>query len=226
MFGVDADGGAVSAGTAADSGRAGSWAPLVGAVAGAGAVVGLDVLGIAAIGAAPPWFSSTSCRLPPMARAIAFSSRAARLCTMPIQFPETCTTARWLSIRTSRACCDSSMRVDGSSRLARICCQSSPRSSFWAGVVAASFASGSAAAVAFDPDAWAVDVSGRLTAAASEEAVAAGATDGVGAGAGAGTDAAETGAGALARADVGAAAVAVVDSASRPSNSTSSQRRG
>ena len=93
-----------------------------------------------------------------------------------------------------------------------------------------SFASGSAVAIAFDAGAWAVDVSGRLTAAASEEAVATGATDGVGvgvdAGAGTGTAVVATGAGTLARADVGAAAVTVAGSASRPSNNTSSQRRG
>ena len=73
-----------------------------------------------------------------------------------------------------------------------------------------------------------MDVSGRLTAAAAEEAVVAGATDGVGAGACAGTAVVETGAGTLDRTDVGAAAVtvAVAGSARRPSNSTSSQRRG
>ena len=171
--------------------------------------------GIAAIGAAPPWFSSTSWRFPPMALAIAFSSRAARLCTMPIQFPETCTTARWLSIRTSRACCDSSMRVEGSSRLARICCQSSPRSSLVEGDASACIASGSGAAVVCDADDWALDVSGRLSAGTAADAAA-------------GTAAGETGAGTFARTGDGAAVVSVVaaGSASIPSNSTSSQRRG
>ena len=89
---------------------------------GAGAAAGVE-----AIGAAPPWFSKTSCRLPPIERLMACSSRLARLCTMPIQFPATCTTARWGSSRTSCACCDSSIRVEGSSRLARICCHSSGR---------------------------------------------------------------------------------------------------
>ena len=83
--------------------------------------------GVEAIGAAPPWFSKTSCRFPPMERLMACSNKLARLCTIPIQFPATCTTARWGSSRTSCACCDSSIRVEGSSRLARICCQSSGR---------------------------------------------------------------------------------------------------
>ena len=83
--------------------------------------------GVEAIGAAPPWFSKTSCRFPPMERLMACSNKLARLCTIPIQFPATCTTARWGSSRTSCACCDSSIRVEGSSRLARICCHSSAR---------------------------------------------------------------------------------------------------
>ena len=166
-----------------------------------------------------------------MALAIAFSSSAARLCTMPIQFPDTCTTARWLSMRTSRACCDSSMRVDGSSRLARICCQSSPRSSVWAGVVAVSCGWGSVAesvgagAVGAGAEgAWAAEVSGRLTGAEAAEVRA-----GVGAAAGAGKAVEETGGAALALAGAGAGAaltVAVAGSASRPSSSTSSQSRG
>ena len=85
--------------------------------------------GVEAIGAAPSWFSKTSCRFPPMERLMACSSKLARLWTMPIQFPATCTTARWGSSRTNCACCDSSIRVEGSSRLARICCHSSGR--FW-----------------------------------------------------------------------------------------------
>ena len=72
-------------------------------------------------------FSNTSCRFPPIERLMACSSKLARLWTIPIQFPATCTTARWGSSRTSCACCDSSIRVEGSSRLARICCQSSGR---------------------------------------------------------------------------------------------------
>ena len=95
---------------------------MIGVDGGAGAADGVD-----AIGAAPPWFSNTSCRFPPIERLMACSSKLARLWTIPIQFPATCTTARWGSSRTSCACCDSSIRVDGSSRLARICCQSSGR---------------------------------------------------------------------------------------------------
>lgn len=102
---------------------------------GVGSVMGVDgvdcgagaAAGVEAIGAAPPWFSKTSCRFPPMERLMACSSKLARLCTIPIQFPATCTTARWGSSRTSCACCDRSMRVEGSSRLARICCHSSGR---------------------------------------------------------------------------------------------------
>ena len=102
---------------------------------GLGSVMGVDgvacvagaAAGVEAIGAAPPWFSNTSCRFPPMERLIACSSKLARLCTIPIQFPATCTTARWGSRRTSCACCDRSIRVEGSSRLARICCHSSGR---------------------------------------------------------------------------------------------------
>ena len=95
---------------------------MIGVDGGAGAADGVD-----AIGAAPPWFSKTSCRFPPIERLMACSSKLARLCTIPIQFPATCTTARWGSRRTSCACWDSSIRVEGSSRLARICCQSSGR---------------------------------------------------------------------------------------------------
>ena len=95
---------------------------MIGVDGGAGAADGVD-----AIGAAPPWFSKTSCRFPPIERLMACSSKLARLCTIPIQFPATCTTARWGSRRTNCACCDSSIRVEGSSRLARICCQSSGR---------------------------------------------------------------------------------------------------
>ena len=71
--------------------------------------------------------SSTSWRLPPRALAIACSSSAARLCTMPIQLLDTCTTARWASSCTSWPCCERSMRVDGNSRLPRICFHSSGR---------------------------------------------------------------------------------------------------
>ena len=95
---------------------------MIGVDGGAGAADGVE-----AIGAAPPWFSKTSCRFPPIDRLMASSSKLARLCTIPIQFPATCTTARWGSRRTNCACCDSSIRVEGSSRLARICCQSSGR---------------------------------------------------------------------------------------------------
>ena len=47
---------------------------------------------------------------------------------MAIQLPATCTTARCGSSRASTACCESSMRVEGSSSPARICCHSSARS--------------------------------------------------------------------------------------------------
>ena len=77
--------------------------------------------------------SSTSWREPPRALATACSSRLARLCTIPIQLPATCTTARLASIRTNWACCDSNIRVEGSSRLPRICCQSSGRLTSFAG---------------------------------------------------------------------------------------------
>ena len=186
---------------------------------------------MAAMGAAPPWFSSTSWRLPPMAVAIAFSSKAARLCTMPIQFPDTCTTARWVSIRVNRACCESSMRVEGSSRLARICCQSSPRSWLGAGDVVASFSCGSDAVAGCVGGAVVADVSGRLTAGTDVEATsvdtgAAGAPVGAAAGAGAGTADEDTGAAELTRVAAGAEVAVLAGSASRPSSSTSSQRRG
>ncbi len=71
--------------------------------------------------------SRISCLEPPRAVATACSSSDARLCTIPIQLPATCTTARLASSRTSCACCESSMRVEGSSRLPRICCHSSGR---------------------------------------------------------------------------------------------------
>ena len=58
---------------------------------------------------------------------MACSSKAALLCTMPIQLPATCTTARFASSRTNCPCCDSSIRVEGNSRLPRICCHSSAR---------------------------------------------------------------------------------------------------
>ena len=69
--------------------------------------------------------SRTSCLEPPRAVATACSNRDARLCTIPIQLPATCTTARLASRRTSCACCDNNIRVEGSSRLPRICCHSS-----------------------------------------------------------------------------------------------------
>ena len=71
--------------------------------------------------------SSTNCRLPPRALTTACSNRLARLCTMPTQLPATCTTARLASILTNWACCDSNIRVEGSSRLPRICCHNSGR---------------------------------------------------------------------------------------------------
>ena len=95
-----------------------------------GGVTGFGVGGDATtgVGATDPLLaSSTSCRLPPRALATACSNRLARLCTMPIQLPATCTTARLASIRTNWACCDSNIRVEGSSRLPRICCHNSGR---------------------------------------------------------------------------------------------------
>ena len=127
-------GGACAAGITTGDGDAGFGCVDVGRD-GVGSVMGVDggdcgagaADGVEAIGAAPPWFSKISCRFPPMERLMACSSKLARLCTMPIQLPATCTTARWGSSRTSCACCDSSIRVEGSSRLARICCHSSGR---------------------------------------------------------------------------------------------------
>ena len=92
--------------------------------------------------------SSTSCREPPRALATACSNRDARLCTMPIQLPATCTTARLASRRTSWACCDSSIRVEGNSRLPRICCHSSGRLVLAAAAGLATFGSSGAAAAA------------------------------------------------------------------------------
>ena len=100
----------------------GAGGACAGGASGGGAGDGAVWLGMAVLPA-----SSTSWRLPPRALAMACSSRAARLCTMPIQFPATCTTARLASSRTSWPCCERSMRVDGNSRLPRICCQSSGR---------------------------------------------------------------------------------------------------
>ena len=190
---------------------------------------------------APLWLSSTSWRLPPQALAMACSSKVARLCTMPIQLPATCTTARWASMRTSWACCESSMRVEGSSRLPRICCHSSGRLVLVAGVV-----SGAADAVASSAAegalaAWGeLPVGGNDTAGVAGGAAAAGvgtatgvvATEGVGAGgvsaAGAadGTAGAGAGVGRGAGCMAGVAAALASASASKPINSTSSQRRG
>ena len=203
---------------------------------------------------APLWLSSTSWRLPPQALAMACSSKVARLCTMPIQLPATCTTARWASMRTSWACCESSMRVEGSSRLPRICCHSSGRLVLVAGVV-----SGAADAVASSAAEGALAAWGELPVGGNDTAGVAGgaapagvgtatvvvATEGVGAGgvsaAGAADGTAGAG-GALAGACAVLAAVAGVGrgagcmagvaaalgsvSASSPINSTSSQRRG
>ena len=126
---------------------------------------------------------------------------------MAIQLPATCTTARRSSSRTSWACWESSMRVEGSSRPARICCQSSARFGDPAVAVAWGIGSGWGAG-----SGW-TGVWGR----------------GAGWGAGAGwtaagfTGAGLTGAGLTAAGLAGARTTA---SASRPSNSTSSQRRG
>ena len=119
---------------------------------------------------------------------------------MAIQLPATCTTARRSSRRTSRACWDSSIRVEGSSRPARICCQSS----------------GSLAEL----------LGSSLTGAGAGAGVGIGAAAGATAGATGGATSGAT-AGAVA---VGAAAeigwAAATGSASRPNSSTSSHRRG
>ena len=146
---------------------------------------------------------------------------------MPIQLPATCTTARWPSIRTSCACCDSSIRVEGSSRLPRICCQSSGRLVFAAGAAIGSagddeavsgVGSGSAAAGV----AWGVAVGGN------ETAVVAGAGWAAGVVGAAGVSAVGLGAGGLCCAAGGLGAVTGRGwlSASRPISSTSSQSRG
>ena len=89
-------GGACAAGITTGDGDAGFGCVDVGRD-GVGSVMGVDGVdcgagaadGVEAIGAAPPWFSKTSCRFPPMERLMACSSKLARLCTMPIQFPAT-----------------------------------------------------------------------------------------------------------------------------------------
>ena len=89
-------GGACAAGIKTGDGDAGFGCADVGRD-GVGSVMGVDCVdcvagaaaGVEAIGAAPPWFSKTSCRFPPMERLMACSSKLARLCTMPIQFPAT-----------------------------------------------------------------------------------------------------------------------------------------
>ena len=143
----------VSAGVGVGVGAGGSTA--------AGGVIDGVVIGAVASGGGMALLlaSSTSCLEPPRAVATACSSRDARLCTMPIQLPGTCTTARLASRRTSWACCDSNIRVEGSSRLPRICCHSSGRFVLGAGagvetvgssgdVVGAGFGLGAGASVA------------------------------------------------------------------------------
>ena len=182
---------------------------LVGAAAGARVAAGVSSLG----GAGCP-VSSTTWRGVPSTLAAACSSRGSRLCTIPTQLGATRTTARCWSSRTSSPCCVSSMRVEGSSRLARICCHSALRSRFWAaggGGVAGAVGAGAAAAslgiVAF-------------------AAAASGSAFGVAAGAGV----TATGAVGARPATWGAAATAgaglAAGSASRPSSNTSSHRRG
>ena len=118
---------AAGAATGADVG-AGVGVGAGGSTAAGGVIDGV-VIGAVASGGGMALLlaSSTSCLEPPRAVATACSSRDARLCTMPIQLPATCTTARLASRRTSWACCDSNIRVEGSSRLPRICCHSSGR---------------------------------------------------------------------------------------------------
>ena len=116
---------------------------------------------------------------------------------MAIQLPATCTTARRSSRRTSWACWDSSMRVEGSSRPARICCQSSGRLAELLG----STLTGGAGAGAGAGIGAAVGATVGATVGASTGATAAGAA-----------------------AEIGWAAA--TGSASRPNSSTSSHRRG
>ena len=121
---------------------------------------------------------------------------------MAIQLPATCTTARRSSSRTSRACWDSSMRVEGSSRPARICCQSSGRLAELLGSTLTGAGAGAGAGAGIG--------------------VAAGGATGATAGATAGASTGATAAGAAA--EIGWAAA--TGSASRPNSSTSSHRRG
>ena len=127
-----AAGAGIGAAVGAGVGVGGSTAAVTvatGAVATGVVAIGGGVIGAVASGGGMALLlaSSTSCLEPPSALATACSSRDARLCTMPIQLPATCTTARLASRRTSWACCDSNIRVEGSSRLPRICCHSSGR---------------------------------------------------------------------------------------------------
>ena len=163
--------------------------------------------GAAGGGITPVLASMINWRDPPRALPTACSSKLARLCTMPIQLPATCTTARFASSRTNCACWDSSMRVEGNSRLPKICCHSSGRLvPLVAGVGVATSTVGSSGVFA---------CAGEGDGAAG--VVAAGV---VGVGVGVGTGAVTgTGEGAVAIAgDIG--------SAKSPSNSTSSHRRG
>ena len=118
---------------------------------------------------------------------------------MAIQLPATCTTARRSSSLTSRACWDSNIRVEGSSRPARICCQSSGR----LGELLGSTLTGAGAGAGIGATAGVTVV------------VTAGAIGGA-------TTGATAGAGAVA--EIGWAAA--TGSASRPNSSTSSHRRG
>jgi len=112
------------------------WAAGVGSEVGVGAGFGVLITGGVTTGAggggvtgatAPLLASSTNWRDPPRALATACSNSVALLCTMPIQLPATCTTARLASSRTNWPCWESSIRVEGNSRLPRICCHSSAK---------------------------------------------------------------------------------------------------
>ena len=181
--GIGADVGAGVGAGAGVGGSTGAGAVAIGfvptgVVAMAGAIGGVGIDGVATGGGmALLLASSTSCLEPPRALATACSSRDARLCTMPIQLPATCTTARLASRRTSWACCDSSIRVEGSSRLLRICCQSSGRLVLAAGAgVETVGSSGDAAGAGFGLGA------GGSVAWAAAVGVGAGGATGVGAG--------------------------------------------
>ena len=161
----------MAAGAEPDSAGAsgGLTASMIGGRSGAGPGGGPPVA------AGSPPASSVTCLGPPSAFAMAPSSSGSRLCTMAIQLPDTRTTARRSSRRCRWACWESSIRVEGNSRPARICCQSSPRFA-WAGGVAAIGDGGVSPSLGSRSDAALVAPGFALEAAGVAEAV--GATDG------------------------------------------------